>query len=286
MKSNNEVLVLFSGGTDSTLAAALAADKFDFIHLITYSRLGIASVENSKVNAKMLINKYGEDKISHKILKIDKLFKYISYENYLGNLKKYGFNNLSTCGLCKLSMHIKTVEYALENNIGHVCDGANAGMTMFPAQMRPVVELLQKMYAEYGIVYSNPVFDYDAPEEASFISSENKSLLKSDIPMDERVLDKKNTDPSKKTHTSGQVLYDMGLAPSPNVKGTKYDKDRQPRCYQFVLFNIFAIKYYLNKHSYEDYENMTTEFFREKIQTAKNLIDHREELKFKRYFKE
>ncbi|MDP7322304.1 MAG: 7-cyano-7-deazaguanine synthase [Bacteriovoracaceae bacterium] len=282
--NDEEILVLFSGGTDSTLAAALAASQFKKVHLITYSRYGIASVENSKLNAKMLIDKYGKNRVSHKIIKIDKIFKHISYENYLKNMFKYGFNNLSTCGLCKLSMHAMTLYYAKEHNIHHVSDGANAGMTMFPAQMKPVINLLKKMYADFGVNYSNPVFDYEAPEEASFINSENKGVLKSDLPSHEVLDQNEHKKKKSKTHTAGQVLYEMGLAPAPNVKGSKYDKARQPRCYQFILFNIFAIKYYLAKHSYDEYEKMTTHFFDQKIQMVRDLIANKEEKKNKKLF--
>ena len=34
----------------------------------------------------MLIDKYGKNRVSHKIIKIDKIFKHISYENYLKNM--------------------------------------------------------------------------------------------------------------------------------------------------------------------------------------------------------
>jgi len=42
--------------------------------------------------------------------------------------------------------------------------------------------------------------------------------------------------------TSGMHLARLGLAPSDNVKGTEYDRERQPRCFQFILFNVFVRK--------------------------------------------
>ena len=53
----NETATLFSGGTDSTLTAALMADKFDKIHLITYDRFAFSSVMNPMVNVKKLRDK-------------------------------------------------------------------------------------------------------------------------------------------------------------------------------------------------------------------------------------
>jgi PP-loop superfamily ATP-utilizing enzyme len=269
--SESEIIVLFSGGTDSTLAAALANNKFSKVRLVTFSRFGIASVENSKINAQTLIDKFG-DKYTHEIINIDKLFQHISYENYFKNLLKHKFNLLSTCGLCKLTMHIRTIRYCMENDVKYVSDGANAGMTMFPAQMKPVIEELKKMYQSFGISYSNPVFEYNAPEEASFVDVNNE-MIKSKIGQDQ-VLNKSDSkgkiDSTKET--AGHVLYKMGLAPAPNMKGTNYDKVRQPRCFQFILFHIFALKYFLANKSYDEYQESTVDFFKDKISMASKLL--------------
>jgi predicted subunit of tRNA(5-methylaminomethyl-2-thiouridylate) methyltransferase len=277
-----DVVVLFSGGTDSTLAAALCAETFRRVRLVTYSRFGIASVENSKVNAEALMDRFGRDKITHEIISVDAVFKYVSYENYTKNLLKHGFMNLSTCGLCKLSMHVRTVEYCLENGIRHVSDGANSGMTMFPDQMESVIEKLQAMYREFGITYSNPVFDYEPPEEKGFIDQSYVQMLSQPVKT-ESDFDKRDRAPKDgnscspkseetKKVTSGEILYRMKLAPAPNVKGTPYDRARQPRCFQFILFNVFANKYFLNASSYDDYQASTLTFFSEKIDTCTRLL--------------
>lgn len=277
MSKNKSCVVLFSGGTDSTLTAALCEKLYDKVYLVTYSRFGIASVENSKVNAQMLIDKFGADRFEHHLINIDNLFKHVSYEKYFKNLFKHKFMNLSTCGLCKLSMHIRTIKFCEDNKIEHVADGANQGMTMFPAQMKSVISEIQKMYEEFGIIYSNPVFEYHAPDEGGFVEMENMNLVHAPL--------EKKRDPSKeeKEKTAGQVLYEMGLAPMPNVKGSKYDRDRQPRCFQFILFKIFAQKYYLEDHDYEDYVRDTNSFFKDKIEMAKEVLKDKDN-KFKRIF--
>ena len=45
-----KVALLYSGGTDSTLAACHAAEQLDQVHLLTYSRLGMFNVDNSEHN--------------------------------------------------------------------------------------------------------------------------------------------------------------------------------------------------------------------------------------------
>jgi hypothetical protein len=261
------IVVLFSGGTDSTLTAALVQQEYRTVHLVTYDRVGFHATENTRVNAQMLRDRYGEDRFRHEIINIDRLFKWVSYERYFWNLRRHGFFLLSTCGLCKLAMHMRTIVYCLDNGVRHVSDGANQGMTMFPAQMRPVIEEVRKMYDRFEIRYSNPVFEFEAPEDGSFIEAANLQFL-------ER-FHERDSDPSEEQErqTPGFLLYKLGLAPAPNVKGSKYDRARQPRCFQLILFNIFALKYYMPKHTYEEYTERTVSLFKDKIARAVEVLD-------------
>ena len=190
----------------------------------------------------------------------------MSYERYLRHLCRHGFFVLSTCGLCKLAMHVRTVKYCLDHGIRQACDGANQGMTMFPDQMLPVILETRKMYAQFGIEYFNPVFDIQPPEEGSFIKGANRQFL-------DRFMQLPGpADASGPQDSPGHRLHRLGLAPAPNVKGTPYDRLRQPRCFQLILFNIFAIRYYLASHTYDEYRNRTVLFFRDKIARMTELL--------------
>ena len=262
----NEVAVLFSGGTDSTLAAALMAERFEKVHLVTYARYGFFSVENTKVNARKLMEKYGEDKYAHYIINIDRLTEYVFYERYLHNLFRHGFFVLSICGLCKLAMHLATVVFCLEHKIANVCDGANQGMNLFPAQMKPVIGELKHMYESMRIHYFNPVFDFDSPPDTGFLDRLHFDNVRSGDdgpPLGEE----------EAHQTAGCQLFRLGLMPSENVKGTELDRKMQPRCFQFILFNIFIQWYYLYDHSYEDYVTVTHKFYKDKIACLTGLLD-------------
>ncbi|MEZ4268640.1 MAG: 7-cyano-7-deazaguanine synthase [Myxococcota bacterium] len=263
----DRVVVLFSGGTDSMLTAALAAERFDEVFLVTYHRLGLAGTENSARGAEALANKYGADRIHHEIIDITKLFKHVSYERYLQNLRKHKLFLLSTCGLCKLSMHIRTLIYCEDHGIKHVCDGANKGMNLFPAQMVGVLEIMKDLYADFGISYTNPVYDYEPPADKSLVDREGMGVLKTSLaPVPE-------PEPESRTKTTGFALMEKGLAPNENVKGSKYDRERQPRCFQFTLFNIFAVKHYLGTDSEEGYRAKTAEFMEDKVEGMRGLLE-------------
>ena len=255
-------VVLYSGGTDSTLVAALAAESHDTVRLLTLRRLGIFHIDHSVVNVRKLREKYGHDRFAHHIIGIDRLFRKVSYSRYLPMLLRHGFFVLSTCGLCKLSMHIRAVIYCLENDIANVYDGANQGMITFPAQMKDVIVEIRKMYARFGIRYESPVFDFDDPPRMEF----GDRLV-------ERMYPEFAPDRREEINTTENKLYELGLAESPRLKGTRQDHMTQPRCFQFVLSNILIDSLYLSRHSYDEYVDRTVSFFGEKIDYMSGLID-------------
>lgn len=254
----------------------MLAEQFKIIHLITYNRFGFHSTENTRLQAQMLKEKFGNDRIVHEIINVDKLFKHITYENHLRNLIDFGFFNLSTCGLCKLSMHVRTVIYCQDNNIKNVADGANQAMTMFPSQMKEVITDLKRMYEHFNINYFNPVFEMEASGMGDFIELQNLQFL------NEASSDNTISEDEFKGETPGTKLFDMGLAPSKNVKGTKYDKARQPRCFQFIPFNIFAKKYFMANKTYEEYRDGTVKFYQSKINTMIDFIQNKDKNKNKK----
>ena len=267
MEENKPVGILFSGGTDSTLTAALLTKEYKKIHLITFDRLGIFEVKNSEKNYKRLQNKFPETEFVYKIIDFNDVFKKISYQNYIRNLTKYGFMNLSTCGLCKLSMHIAMIAYCLENQIEQVSDGANRGMEIFPAQMDIIIEKLRDFYKTYGISYTNPVFDFAPPEEKSLIKDKEMAQIMSGG------VSKREANYESSGETTEQKLYSLGLSPQQEVKGTHYDKKRQPRCFQFMIFNVYVQKWFLPKHNMDEYRKNTLDFFSHKITESKFLLD-------------
>lgn len=264
---NGKIVVLFSGGTDSLLTSALMAEKFKEVYLNTYHRFGFSSTENSGVNVRRLKERYGDSRFIHRIIKVDKLTKYVFNERYLRNLSKHGFFMLSNCGLCKLAMHIRTVIFCLDNHIGNVCDGANQNMRLFPDQMKNVLKELGRMYARFEINYTNPVFELEYPQGLDYA---DRLHLERVLPPEG---EKNDFDAEKKKKTAGYKLFEMGLMPSENVKGTDLDRKMQPRCFQFILSNIFINGYYLCDHTYEEYEKATVEFQKEKIDFFIKLLD-------------
>jgi len=159
MAPQKEIVHLFSGGTDSTYAAASLTGIFDKINLVTYQRFGFTYTENSKINAKNLMNKYGESRITHSFINYDREFKILSFKNHLSDFFKYGFYVLINCGVCKLAMDWRTIIYCIDHNIKYVSTGAGKEMAFDPSQDIEVISGVRNLYASFGIQYFTPIFD-------------------------------------------------------------------------------------------------------------------------------
>ena len=204
MSDKKELVLLFSGGTDSTCTAVLMQDKYEKIHLITYDRFGLLNTKNSQNSALKLKKKFGQNKFIHTIINIDKMFKKISYVNYFRDILKYKFFLLLTCGLCKLAMHWQTIIYCLNNNVDEVCDGSNQEIERDPSQNELILKEMRLLYKEFKINYFNPVF-YDSREKRE------------------------------------KLIFDLQLTPVQHPKWTSFSWEMQPFCPQEYLFNKFYI---------------------------------------------
>ena len=253
------VALLYSGGTDSTLAAYKAGRRFATVHLLTYQRFGMFQVENSETNVDRLLDALPATRfVRPPIISIDDLFNHVSSESYLQDLRRYRFMLLTTCGLCKLAMHIRTIVYCLDNSVGNVWDGANKNMTIFPAQMDEVLVMLRDLYQLAGVRYDNPVYDYEDVQGINF-----GSILYGQSPAREG---------GGKQRTTSTELHDLGILPTEDVKGTPFDKKMQGRCYQFALFNLWARWYYLERRSMDEYRTDVIAYYSDKIDRCRAMV--------------
>lgn len=263
----NEAVLLYSGGTDSTLAACLLAEKFDKVRLITFKRFGLFAAGNSGTNVGKLKARYGNERFSHEILPVDAIFHKVSYDRYFTNLFKYGFFLLSTCGLCKLAMHVRVLIYCLEHGVCHVSDGANKGMNLFPDQQPGFIGMIRGMYAKFGIDYSNPVFEFEGPQDSEFADRFQLERVPGlAVQRDAAFLENKKK-------TTGYKLYELGMASSANIKGTEQDRGMQQRCFQLILFNTWLQWYYLPFSDKDRYVREGDAFFRSKIERFTTLLE-------------
>lgn len=153
--------VLFSGGTDSTLAAAQMLDECDKVTLLTFDPGFLLFINNTKVHAKKLQARFGKDRVDHQIIDIRHFIREILGVDVKADLREYGFNMSSlVCLGCRLSMHSFAIYWCLKNGVPYLADGSIRAQSTIPEQMESVIRRNRRFYSqEYGIRHFSPIYE-------------------------------------------------------------------------------------------------------------------------------
>ena len=153
--------VLFSGGTDSTLAAAQMLDECDRVTLLTFDPGYLLFLGNTRVHARKLAERFGADRVEHLILDIRPFIKKILGVDVAGDLREFGFNMSSlVCLGCRLSMHAFAIAWCLEHQVPYLADGSIRAQSTIPEQMESVIRRNRRFYSqEYGIRHFSPIYE-------------------------------------------------------------------------------------------------------------------------------
>lgn len=148
-----QVCIQFTGGKDSTLLAALMAQEFARVHLLTFRNALIVNLELVTVNVGKLKQLYGGSKFQHQLIDNENLLRELYTRRWFHDLKKYkSYAANNVCSSCRLAMVAHTIQYCQQNGITEVRDGANR--TGFDLSQQPwSLEIIRQFYQEYGIHY-------------------------------------------------------------------------------------------------------------------------------------
>lgn len=262
--SRKTAVVLFSGGTDSTCATALIAEHFREIHLLTFYEHGTRFSPVPTKNVEILQAKFSQTQFICRVFSVDRLLRFFSYQDYFRHIRRHGRLVLATCGYSSLSWHVRTIAYCLENNISVVADGLTRELMHLPGHMDETITQIREFYKSYGIEYINPVRDWPVPEDQQFIDRLILNRHASDF-----FLGDQHTAQRK---TTGRYLFEKGIFPSPNVKGSRLDFLMQHDCYPFALYNIIAFWGYLSLEPYAVFCQRIANLMIDKISVANQLL--------------
>lgn len=226
MDLDGTAVVLFSGGSDSTLCAIRTGMRFHRVHLLTMTRRGLWGREHVEYQAGRLRKFFGvPEKFVLRFLRTDRLTRHVLYEGYFRHLRRHGLLLASMCGLCKVAFHWRALIYCLEHGIHHVADGAVRVANVYPEQDETILlDRLKALYRTFGVTYETPIYEEGDQTEAR--------------------------------------LYEMRFIPTPVVKGTK--RDLQMVCEQQVLYAMF-LRVALRRDSFEEFERRMAAFYAEKL---------------------
>ncbi|MBU1627242.1 hypothetical protein KKB18_07730, partial [bacterium] len=122
-------------------------------------------------------NQYVSQKTFRQIMGSSKeLFKKVVIDSLGRDFRQYK-GLFVICVGCKLAMHAMSVIYNLENGIKYVSDGASKETDWMADQMKETIEQYRLLHERFGLVYSNPVYDFGTREE------ERKKLKEANLTM-------------------------------------------------------------------------------------------------------
>jgi predicted subunit of tRNA(5-methylaminomethyl-2-thiouridylate) methyltransferase len=157
------VAVLFSGGRDSSLVAALLARDGWKVHLITCDNGISMGGEVIQYRLNELKSRFPESFATHAILPSYGLFRHLALAAIEDDFAKYK-KNLIILG-SQLATHATAAVYCLEHGITRLASGFARYQLHLPEQKEEAAKLLRSFLDEFGIAYAMPVYEY-ANEDA------------------------------------------------------------------------------------------------------------------------
>ncbi len=165
-----QATVLYSGGTDSTLAAVEMLKIARRVTLLTFNPGFIFFVENSRLHAEALAEAFGRERVEHQILSISDYTRQILGGDLKRDLREYGFDMTAlVCMGCRLGMHTRALIHNLEHGIPLLADGSIQKQDAIPEQRGSVLATNRRLYFErYGVRHLSPIYSEERSDERLF----------------------------------------------------------------------------------------------------------------------
>lgn len=169
--NNTKILIMYSGGLDSTLVAVLAAKYFKNLLLITYdyprTTIGIRNCQKNISNFKKL---FPQNTIEHRIINNVGIRREVLRgfcQDYFKYCKK-GPPGIICLG-CKIAMLVHSIQICLQENIFFLANGISGSQYLHPPNMPRVVNEFTKLLKSYQISYFNPVYEINSRAEEQLL---------------------------------------------------------------------------------------------------------------------
>jgi hypothetical protein len=220
--------VLYSGGTDSTLAAVEMLKQCRHVTLLTFNPGFIFFVENSRLHAQALVEAYGAERVSHHILPIWEYTRRILFGDLRRDLREYGFDMTAlVCMGCRLGMHARAIIYNIENGIPLLADGSIQKQDAIPEQRASVLATNRELYFQrYGIRHVSPIYEESHSDERLFEAgiARTRGLKKQFI-----FFETQATCPFGVTaDVYARMFYKPLMGPSTDAQSVEYCREKHP----------------------------------------------------------
>jgi 8-oxo-dGTP pyrophosphatase MutT (NUDIX family)/predicted subunit of tRNA(5-methylaminomethyl-2-thiouridylate) methyltransferase len=164
--TRQKIVVLFSGGRDSSLTACLLAKEGYAVHLLTAYNGAVVKGDISDYRYQELRAAFPDNIVHREIVPSFSLFRRIAIATIEADFVKYR-TNLIPVGDAVAS-HAEAIVYALKNNIPSVASGFASYENRYPEQTPSVISLLRSFLSEYGLSYLTPVYSYRHVDDVKY----------------------------------------------------------------------------------------------------------------------
>ena len=166
----NEIALMFSGGIDSTATAAMLAERYDRVHLVTYKNgYGHYYHHRTRQRVDELNRKLG-NKFYYSLISTKTHFDEILVDHVVQDYKQYHSGFIWFMG-CKMAMHMRSALYCLEHGLVRMTDGSNEDTNEMVEQMLISLALFREFYANNGVKFGTPVYEVKRDESRRYIAS-------------------------------------------------------------------------------------------------------------------
>ncbi len=164
---DDQITLMFTGGLDTTLAAAFLGQQYERVHLLTFCNgFCVGAERNPQKRVKELKRIFGEERFTHQVIYVAELFKRLR-DGFAGFLRDaiQHHSPLVFDLCCRLSMDTRTIVYNLEHGIRLVADGNSKSQTEIFIQREEYTAEIRRFMSEYGVDYVTPVYDFGDREK-------------------------------------------------------------------------------------------------------------------------
>lgn len=150
-------LVMFTGGRDSTLAAATLMLRGIPVHLFTANSGCSLHRDILEYRVNELRARFGDLLVTHVKRDISGAFRTLAIENIEQDIIRFQ-KNLVLLGE-KIAIHAHVIDYCRRNAITIINDGVTRYQQEFPEQRSIAMEYFRAFIAEYDIEYRSPIYE-------------------------------------------------------------------------------------------------------------------------------
>lgn len=162
----DNVLILFSGGRDSSLATCLLAQNGKLLTLFSAFNGAVVKSEVIAYRVNELKEVFGDAILKHEVVSTVSLFRRIALAEIEQDFAKYKYNLIPVGDA--LATHAMAIVYCKRNRINLVASGYVRYENEFPEQYPEIIALTKAFMKEYEIEYITPVFDYDSRDKLKY----------------------------------------------------------------------------------------------------------------------